>query len=88
MTSSTTINYPSASNKAFQAGELLRYRISYGFMDAGEAVLEVNSTPKKGGDRELLHVKGTGRTLGGFNSFFKVVDTYESFIDKKGVIIK
>jgi hypothetical protein len=85
MTSSTTINYPTASNKAFQAGELLRYRISYGFMDAGEAVLEVNSTPKKGGDRELLHVKGTGRTLGGFNSFFKVIDTYESFIDKKGV---
>ena len=85
MTSSSLITYPTVSNKAFQVGEMLRYRISYGFIDAGEAVLEVKSTTKKGADRELLHVKGTGKTLGGFNSIFKVLDTYESFIDKKGV---
>jgi hypothetical protein len=30
-------------------------------------------------------MKGTGRTLGGFNTFFKVNDVYESYIDKKGV---
>jgi len=85
MTSSVVVSYPTTSNKAFQAGERLRYRISYGFMDAGEAVLEVNSTTKKGGNRDLFHVKGTGRTLGGFNTFFKVTDTYESYIDKKGI---
>jgi len=86
MTSSTSlVTLPSVSNKAFQDGEILRYRISYGFVDAGEAILEVNSTTKKGNNRDLLHVKGTGRTLGGFNSFFKVMDTYESYIDKKGV---
>ena len=85
MTSSAIINYPTVTNRAFQVGEKLRYRISYGFVDAGEAILEVNSTTKKGQDRELLHVKGTGRTLGGFNSFFKVEDTYESYIDKKGI---
>lgn len=85
MVSSTTVSYPTTSNKAFQVGEKLRYRISYGFIDAGEAILEVKSTTKKGGNRELLNVKGTGRTLGGFNSFFKVEDVYESYIDKKGV---
>ena len=85
MTSSTIISYPTTTNKAFQAGEKLRYRISYGFLDAGEAILEVKNTTKKGNDRDLLHVKGTGVTLGGFNSFFKVVDTYEGYIDKKGL---
>ena len=85
MTSSSMITFPSVTNKAFQAGEKLKYRISYGFIDAGEALLEVNTTTKKGANRELLHVKGTGKTLGGFNSFFKVVDTYESYIDKKGI---
>lgn len=85
MTSSTTISFPSTSNKAFQSGEKLKYFISYGFIDAGEAILEVNNTNKKGNNRELLHVKGTGRTLGGFNAFFKVLDTYESYIDKKGI---
>lgn len=85
MTSSSTISFPSTSNKAFQSGEKLKYFISYGFIDAGEAILEVNNTNKKGNNRELVHVKGTGRTLGGFNAFFKVLDTYESYIDKKGI---
>ncbi len=84
--SSSIVTYPSVSNSAFQVGEKLRYRITYGFVDAGEAVLEVKSTTKKGGStRELLHVKGTGKTLGGFNAVYRVNDVYESYIDKKGV---
>ena len=85
MTSSTTIFYPQIQSKSFTSGEVLRYRISYGLMDAGEAVLTVKETTKKGADgRPLYHVKGEGKTLGAFNWFFKVEDTYESFIDKKG----
>lgn len=84
LTSGDSVTFPTVGNKAFQVGEKLRYRVTYGFMDAGEAVMEVKSTSKKGGDRELLQLVGTGRTLGGFNAFFKVTDRYESYIDKKG----
>jgi hypothetical protein len=84
--SSTAVVYPSIANNAFQSGEVLRYRITYGFVDAGEAVLEVKTTSKKGvGNRELIHVKGTGKTLGGFNSVYRVNDVYESYLDKKGI---
>jgi hypothetical protein len=84
--SSELQSLPSVSNNAFQVGEKLRYRITYGFVDAGEAVLEVKASTKRGsGNRELLQVVGTGRTLSGFNSVFKVNDVYESYIDKKGV---
>jgi hypothetical protein len=55
-------------------------------MDAGEAILEVKSTSKKGANRSLYHVKGTGRTLGGFNAFYKVNDVYESYIDQKSIM--
>lgn len=85
LTSSDNVKYQVVNNTAFKVGEKLRYRITYGFMDAGEAVLEVNSTTKKGNNRELLHLKGTGRTLGGFNAFYKVEDVYESYVDKKGI---
>lgn len=85
LTSSDQVSYPNANNKAFQAGEKLRYRVTYGFVDAGEAILEVNSTTKKGNGRDMLHMKGTGRTLGGFNAFYKVNDVYESYVDKKGI---
>lgn len=85
MTSSTEIAYPTVTNKSFQVGEKLRYRVTYGFVDAGEAVMEIKSTSKKGSNRELIQAVGTGRTLGGFNAFYKVDDNYETFLDKKGI---
>ena len=69
----------------FKAGEMLRYRLHYGFVDAGEAVITVEESEKKINGREVLHVVGKGRTLGAFNWFFKVNDRYETYLDKKGV---
>ena len=86
MTSSSFVSYPTVSNSVFQIGEKLRYRVSYGFMDAGEALLEVKATERKGNNRNLFHVVGIGRTLGGFNAFYKVRDKYESYIDQKSIM--
>jgi len=83
---SSTVKYPTVSNSAFKVGEKLRYRVTYGFMDAGEAIMEVKSTTRKGDNRPLYHVVGTGRTLGGFNAFYKVNDTYESYIDQTSIM--
>jgi len=85
-TTSTTVKYPSISNSAFKTGEVLRYRVTYGFVDAGEAIMEVKSTTKKGDNRPLFHVVGTGRTLGGFNAIYKVNDKYESYIDQQSIM--
>lgn len=84
--STDSVRYPNIENSAFKVGEVLRYRVTYGFMDAGEAIMEVKSTSKKGGNRDLYHVVGTGRTLGGFNAFYKVNDVYESYIDKQSIM--
>lgn len=73
------------TNRAFGVGEKLTYRVHYGFVDAGEAVLEVKSTTAKFGGRDAYHVVGTGRSLGAFDWFFKVRDRYETYIDKKGI---
>lgn len=86
LSSSTKTNYPIVKNKAFQSGEYLRYRVTYGWVDAGEAVLEVFETKKKGNNRSLYRTRGVGRTLGAFNSFYKVFDVYESYIDKQSIM--
>jgi hypothetical protein len=83
--SSTSVDYPERGNSSFDVGEKLRYRVTYGFVDAGEAVMEVKSTSKKGNGRSLYQAIGTGRTLAGFNAFFKVDDTYETYLDKQGI---
>lgn len=70
---------------AFKSGEKLTYIVHYGFINAGEAVLELKSTDVKFQDRQLLRAVGTGRSLGAFNTFFKVDDHYESYFDSAGV---
>ncbi len=72
-------------NEAFKEGEVLRYRVHYGFVDAGEAILKVNACDKKVQGRKLFHVEGTGKSLGAFDWFFKVRDRYESYMDDQGV---
>ena len=84
--SSSTVTYPSVTNESFKQGEKLTYRVTYGVVDAGEAVIEVKSTTKTGAGRPLHHVVGTGKTLGGFNTFYKVHDVYESYIDQKSIM--
>ena len=75
----------SVTNGAFKVGEKLTYRVHYGFVDAGEAVLEVKESPWKFNGRDAYHVVGTGRSLGAFNWVFKVRDRFETYIDKQGI---
>ena len=72
-------------NNAFKKGEQLVYRLHYGFIDAGEAVLEVKDEEKKYGERSALHVVGVAQSKGAFDWFFKVRDRYESYIDEESV---
>lgn len=75
----------SVTNNAFKAGEKLTYTVHYGWVDAGEAVLEVKESPWNFSGREAYHIVGTGKTLGAFNWVFKVRDRYETYVDKDGI---
>lgn len=79
------ISLPAVPHHAFKKGEKLSYEVSYGWLDAGKAVIEVMDEEKSIGGRDVLHVVGTGVSTGTFNWFFKVRDRYETYIDRKGV---
>lgn len=72
-------------NQAFRSGERITYRLHYGMINAGEAVISVEDSKYKFGDREAYHVVGEGYSLGSFDWFFKVRDRYETYIDKQGI---
>ena len=72
---------PHVKSRAYQPSEVLEYRVHYGFMDAGEARLEVAPELKVFDGRQCMHVIGTGRSTGAFDFFFSVRDRYESYID-------
>lgn len=73
-------------NKAFRPGEVLEYRLHYGFIDAGEARIEVHPKTETYLGRTCYRVTGTGRSIGTFDMFFKVRDKYESVIDSQAIV--
>jgi hypothetical protein len=81
-----TIELPLVEQSAFKIGEKLTYRMHYGFIDAGEATVEVKATDYTRLGREFFHVVGKGKSLGAFNWFFKVRDRYESYMDQESLM--
>ncbi|MFN5182051.1 MAG: DUF3108 domain-containing protein [Bacteroidota bacterium] len=73
-------------NSAFKPGEILTYRLHYGIMDAGIAVLEVKPEVKVSGGRKVYHMVGNGYSKGTFDWFFKVRDRYETFMDSSALV--
>lgn len=73
-------------NEAFKHGEKLKYRMHYGFINAGEAVIQVMNESKVIAGRRMYHVVGLGYTNSTFDLFFKVRDRYESYIDEEALV--
>jgi len=80
------IDLPSNPSTAFKEGEVLTYRLHYGIIDAGIAILEVKPSVMEISGRKVYHVVGNGYSKGTFDWFFKVRDRYETFIDKDAMV--
>ncbi|NMH27615.1 DUF3108 domain-containing protein [Flavobacterium silvaticum] len=70
----------SVREDAFDVGEYFKFRIHYGFVNAGYATLELKEAQL--GSKKIFHAIGKGWTVGMSKLFFKVEDRYESFFDK------
>ena len=76
-----TVSFDSRKEDSYDVGEWFKFRIHYGFVNAGYATLEVkDATINK---KKSFHVIGKGYTTGMSRFFFKVDDLYESYIDKE-----
>ncbi|MEO6884339.1 MAG: DUF3108 domain-containing protein [Bacteroidia bacterium] len=71
---------------AFKRGEILNYRIHYGFIDAATASIEVKNENTLIGGRNTFHIVGIGVSNTNFDWFFKVRDRYETYIDEKALV--
>ncbi len=86
ITHETSDKLPVRKNIAFKPGEVLTYKLHYGIIDAGVAVLEVKPEVLKLGGREVYHIVGNGYTTGTTDWFYKVRDRYETYMDKNALL--
>lgn len=75
-----TVSFNSQKPDAYDSGEWFKFRIHYGFINAGYATLEVKEAVKD--NKKIYHAIGKGYTVGMSRFFFKVDDNYESYFDK------
>lgn len=68
---------------SFNPGEVLKYKLKYGFVTAAEASLKVLNTTVKFDDKPTYHLLVQGKTTGTFDIFYKVRNRYDSYIDKE-----
>lgn len=81
LTLTSLLSFDSRNESSFDVGEWFKFRIHYGFINAGFATLEVKDAVIN--NKKVFHVVGRGYTTGMSRFFFKVEDLYESYIDKE-----
>ncbi len=72
-------------NKAFNPGEKITYKVVYNWnslwLNAGEVTFSVSDAVF--GSDKVYHVMGEGSTYKSYDWFYKVRDTYESYINQQ-----
>jgi Protein of unknown function (DUF3108) len=75
------VGFSPQKQTAFDVGEQFVFRVHYEIINAGYATLNIKEATIS--NKNVYHVIGKGGTTGVSSLFFKVNDTYESYIDKE-----
>ncbi|WP_113651693.1 DUF3108 domain-containing protein [Pedobacter namyangjuensis] len=73
---------PLKKDPIFKEGEVLSYKLKYGFITAAEATIKVLPSDMKFDDKPTYRLSVDARTSGTFDVFYKIRDHYDSYIDK------
>ena len=76
----SAVSYSQGSPSAYKNGEWLKFRMHYGFINAGFATIEISDVLEN--NKEAFHVIGKGWTTGVTKFFFPVEDNYQTWFYK------
>jgi len=79
-------NYRTVKHDGFTRGEKLTYLVHYGFINAGEATVEMNKELYTLNERPCYKVEIKGKTIGLITTTFDVDDSWLSYIDTSAII--
>jgi hypothetical protein len=72
---------PVSGNLPYKDGEVLKYKLHYGFVTGGSATISLKQ--EKFENKDVLHAVVVGKTTGLVDKIFKVKDIFESYFDIK-----
>jgi hypothetical protein len=71
---------------SFSAGEVLKYKVHYGFINAAEAVIDVAPEIHTINNRPCYKANVMGKTIGSFDFLLRIRDTWRSYIDTSAIL--
>ncbi|PST84046.1 DUF3108 domain-containing protein [Pedobacter yulinensis] len=77
---------PLKKEPVFEEGEMLKYRLRYGFITAAEATIKVQNGDMKFDGQPTYRLVVDAQTSGTFDVFYKIRDHYDSYIDRKNLL--
>ncbi|MBK7157262.1 MAG: DUF3108 domain-containing protein [Ignavibacteria bacterium] len=83
--STVTKDFRKISQKAFKTGEKLTFDISYGFVNAGEAVMEIDKNYQTINGRKCYDIRFYVNSSSSFEWVYKVRDFYRTYVDAEGL---
>src|SRR5690606_24604512 len=72
---------PHLKESVFKPGEVLKYKLEYGFISAAEETLRVESSDLKFNQHPTIHLSAQGMTSSAFSVVYSVLNRYDSYID-------
>lgn len=72
-------------NDAFTYGEVLKYRIHFGIINAATAELKIDNKSVMVKDRPTYHITASGRTNSSFDWMYRVREHFESYMDSQSM---
>lgn len=78
--------YRSVTTKSFEEGEVISYRVHYGFITAGEATMVVDDKIHELNNRPCYKIDVYGRTSGIADKIFGVKDNWGTFLDTAAIV--
>ncbi|MBY0244230.1 MAG: DUF3108 domain-containing protein [Sphingobacteriaceae bacterium] len=69
----------------FQEGEVLTYKLKYGFITAGEGKIKILPSDLMFDTKPTYRISVDVRTSGTFDIFYKIRDHYDSYVDRQNL---
>lgn len=82
---SSAFEWRKINNQAFKEGEVLEYIIKWGALKVGKATMSLSKNLHEIDGRKAYHLKIETRSLPFFDTFYKVRDKNESWIDVESI---
>ena len=82
-TSDSQFQNSTGLNFAFSTGEVISYRLHYGFLTAGSASIKIDNIKHNVKEKSCYRVDVLGRSIGAFRAILKIDDFWRSYIDEQ-----